>query len=89
MSLSSTIVTRLRDLATVPVCVGKRESMLGNSIVVSMIKVDSFVMMYDKIRTFVHTVWKNLAGPPDCEKAFVVIWMIAAERYDINHHSVT
>lgn len=47
------------------------------------------VAIYGTIHAFVHTVWKNLNGSPDYKRAFVVMWMIASDGYDINHHSVS
>jgi hypothetical protein len=45
--------------------------------------------MYDKIHTFMHSIWRNLPTPSDCEPTFVIIWMISAENYDVNHLTVS
>lgn len=89
MSLHNTIIANLRKYANIPVFIEHRESTDTDSILISSIQLDECVEMYSTIHAFVHTVWKNLNGPPDCEWAFVVIWMMASEGYDINHHSMS
>ncbi|EMR68316.1 hypothetical protein UCREL1_4672 [Eutypa lata UCREL1] len=79
MSLHNTIIANLRKYANIPVFIEHRESTDTDSILISSIQLDECVEMYSTIHAFVHTVWKNLNGPPDCEWAFVVIWMMASE----------
>lgn len=89
MSLSNSVVSELKRFSNVPVFVGSRESTTADSISISPVKLDELVTIYPKIHTFTHTIWRNLPSPPDCEPAFVIMWMIASEGYDINHRTVS
>ncbi len=89
MSLSNSVITQLKRFSKVPVYVGAKESAVTESITISPVKLDELISMYEKIYTFTHTIWRNLPTPPECEPAFVIVWMIAADNYDINHLSVS
>lgn len=88
MTLSNDIIAELRKLANVPVFMGEREMTSGDSIVISPVKLDELVCMYERLYVFSHTVWRNITIPPDCESTYVIVWMIASENYDVNHFSV-
>lgn len=30
-----------------------------------------------------------MPNPPDCEPAFILVWMMIAENYDVDHFSVS
>lgn len=89
MSPSNTIITQLKSFSKVLVYVDERESTRMDSVSISPVKLDELGAMYEKIDTFTHTISRNLTDQPDCEPAFVVVWMIAAENYDVNHFSVS
>lgn len=89
MSLNDTIIEKLKMFSNVPVYLGERETMTTESISISPVKLDELVGMYEKIYAFTHTIWRNLPNPPDCEPAFVIIWMISSNDYDVNHLTVS
>src|ERR1700744_2882400 len=89
MSLSNTIVAALKRLATVPVYVG--ESTDDGHGLDSDQPLEAGRARGDlpgPVRVYAHTIWRNLPDPPDCERVYVIIWMISAEGYGINHFSV-
>ncbi|OAP53935.1 hypothetical protein AYL99_11815 [Fonsecaea erecta] len=88
MSLSNNIIAALKRLATVPVYVGERQTIDTDSILISPGKLDDLVGVYESLYAFTHTIWRNLPDPPDCERVYVIMWMISAENYDVNHFSV-
>ncbi|OAP53856.1 hypothetical protein AYL99_11878 [Fonsecaea erecta] len=68
MSLSNDIMAALERLATVPVRVGERDSILINAG-----KLDDLVGVYEDLYTVTHTIWRNLPDPPDCERVHVIV----------------
>jgi hypothetical protein len=88
MSITNNIVASLKKISNVPVYDGQREAMSGDSILLSSVKMNELVGMYEDLYAFTHSAWRNLPPPPDCERVFVLIWMISAENYDINHLSI-
>lgn len=87
-TLPSLVISALRKAANVPVYVGQRESMNQPSILVSQIKMDELANMYETLHQFTFAAWRNLPSPPDCEKTFVLMWLIACDKYDVNHFSI-
>ena len=89
MSISNSVITSLKEFASVPVYVGERQNIGEDSILISPVKMDELVNMYNDLYAFTYTTWRNLPNPPDCEPTFVLMWMISAENYDVNHFSVS
>ncbi|KAK2591299.1 hypothetical protein QQS21_011017 [Conoideocrella luteorostrata] len=73
------------EVLHLPVYMWSKDSIDIASVSISPVKLDELVQMYETIYTFTHTIWHNLPTLPDCESAVVIIWMIAAEDYEINH----
>jgi hypothetical protein len=88
MSMNRNIIESLRSIAKVPVYLGEREAMSGQSILISQVKMSEVVAMYKGLYEFTHKAWRNLPPPPDCEAVFVIIWMLTSENYDINHFTI-
>lgn len=88
MALSTTVIASLKSISNVPVYIGQREGDDEQSIVISAIKLNELVDMYEDLYQFVHETWRNLPLPPDCERTFVIMWLISAEDYCLNHFSI-
>lgn len=88
MSLSNNIISSLKAVSNVPVFVGQRESMAQDSILISSVKLNEMLSMYKELYAFTYSAWRNLPEPPDCEHTFVLMWMVAAEEYDVNHFTI-
>lgn len=88
MSLTNTIIAALEEVALVPVYVGERQRFGEDSILISSIKLDELVGIYTDLYEFSHKAWRNLPNPPECEKTFVFMWMIASDSYDVNHFTI-
>ncbi|KAK3634121.1 hypothetical protein LTR56_015467 [Elasticomyces elasticus] len=73
----------------VPMYDGQRESVIEDSILISSVKLGELVGMYRDLYAFTHSAWRNLPNPPGCEPVFVLMWMISAENYDVNHFTIT
>ncbi|KAK0888904.1 hypothetical protein LTR91_023581 [Friedmanniomyces endolithicus] len=83
------IIASLKRASNVPVFVGQRETIVQDSILISSVKLNELLAMYDDLYAFTHSAWRNLPTPPDCESVFVLMWMISAENYDVNHFTIT
>ncbi len=88
MSISNNIIASLKTVSNVPVFVGQRESVAQDSILLSSVKLNELIVMYDDLYAFTYSTWRHLPDPPDCEKTFVLMWMVSAENYDVNHFTI-
>ncbi|KAK4897239.1 hypothetical protein LTR49_028029 [Elasticomyces elasticus] len=66
----------------------RRESVVRDSILISSVKLGELVGIYQDLYAFTHSAWRNLPNPPDCELVFLLMWMISAENYDVNHFTI-
>lgn len=73
MSLSNSINLQLKRFSKVPVYVGARESVVVDSVSISLVKMDELLSMYEKIYAFTYTIWRDLPTPPEYEPAFVIV----------------
>lgn len=88
MSLSNDVIACLKKVSNVPVYIGGRESVVGDSIVISTIKMNALLDMYSDLYAFTYSAWRNLPSAPDCEPTYVLMWMISCEDYDVNHITI-
>ncbi|KAK5162694.1 uncharacterized protein LTR77_011247 [Saxophila tyrrhenica] len=88
MSISNNVIASLKAVSNVPVFVGQRESVNDESILISSVKLNELTAMYSDLYAFTYSTWRHLPDAPDCERTFVIMWMISAENYDINHFTI-
>jgi hypothetical protein len=88
MSLATEMIRCLKAVANVPVYTDSKPNVYEDAIMISTTKLADIVSLYGKFFQFTSTAWSNLPDPPECEKAFVIAWMIASESYDVNHFSI-
>ncbi|KAK6436900.1 hypothetical protein LTR95_006904 [Oleoguttula sp. CCFEE 5521] len=88
MSISNAVISALKSVSNVPVFVGQREITTETSILLSSVKLNELLGMYQELYAFSHSAWRNLPTLPDCESVFVLMWMISADDYDVNHFTI-
>ncbi|KAK2598040.1 hypothetical protein QQS21_005817 [Conoideocrella luteorostrata] len=81
---SNITIDEVEKFSTVPVYVGDKESIAVDSVSISPVKLDELVQMYEKMY---HSP-THYGVLTDSEPAFVIVWMIAAENYEVNHFTV-
>lgn len=72
-----------------PVYVSERSNAGEDSILISDIKLNELINIYENLYTFTSITWRNLPNPPDYEPTFVIMWIICADNYDVNHFFVS
>lgn len=88
-NMTMKVISSLREVATVPVYVGERPNEVGGTILISELKVAMLTDIYEQLYMFTYTAWRNLPEAPGCDPPFVIMWMLSAEDYEINHSSIT
>jgi len=82
-------ITFLRTVAKVPVFVGERLEVSGDSILISELKMGVIAGIYEKIYSFTHRAWRNMPPAPGCDPPYVIMWMLACEDYEVNHNTIS
>lgn len=88
MSLSSNVIEQLKKHSVVPDYISERQYTTNHSILISPVKLYELISSYETIYNFTHTIWRNMPNVPDSENAFVLVWMLAADGYDVSHLTV-